>query len=119
VYVRPFPGPGGKAKVSTAGGQFPIWSRTRHELFFESLDLHIMAADYTTRGDSFDAGKPRLWSNVQLISLNQTQTFDLAPDGRSFAASLPPAAPDQTGPVRVTAILNFFDLLLHRAPVTK
>jgi serine/threonine-protein kinase len=120
VYVRPFPGPqGGKAKVSTAGGQFPIWSRNGRELFFESLDLRIMEADYAVSGGSFEAGKPRLWSSVQLIALNQTQTFDLAADGKSFAASLPPAAPDQTGPVHVTAILNFFDLLRRRAPVTK
>ena len=29
IYVRPFPGPGGKWQVSSAGGQGPTWSRTR------------------------------------------------------------------------------------------
>ena len=28
VYVRPFPGPGGKWQVSTGGGRCPTWSRT-------------------------------------------------------------------------------------------
>ena len=27
VYVRPFPGPGGKWQVSTDGGEYPTWSR--------------------------------------------------------------------------------------------
>jgi Tol biopolymer transport system component len=119
LYVRPFPGPGGKAKVSTSGGQFPIWSRTRQELFFESPDLRIMVADYTASGDSFDAGKPRQWSSVQLIGLNQTQTFDLAPDGKRFAVSLRPEVPGQNGRPQVTVILNFFDLLRRRAPAGK
>jgi hypothetical protein len=34
-----------------------------HELFFETLDNHIMAAAYTVKGDSFVADKPRLWSD--------------------------------------------------------
>ena len=34
VYVRPFPGPGGKWQISNAGGKLPIWSRNSRELFF-------------------------------------------------------------------------------------
>ncbi|MGH9367650.1 MAG: protein kinase domain-containing protein, partial [Thermoanaerobaculia bacterium] len=33
VYVRAFPGPGGKWQVSTAGGGNPVWSRDGKELF--------------------------------------------------------------------------------------
>src|SRR5262249_27986342 len=29
VYVRPFPGPGGKWQISTGGGSYPTWSRTK------------------------------------------------------------------------------------------
>ena len=35
VYVIPFPGPGGKWRISTAGGEFPVWSRNGRELFFQ------------------------------------------------------------------------------------
>src|SRR5205814_655303 len=31
VYVQPFPGPGGKRKISTASGVYPVWSRTKQE----------------------------------------------------------------------------------------
>ncbi len=34
VYVRPFPGPGGKWQVSTTGGRWTTWSRSRRELFY-------------------------------------------------------------------------------------
>jgi hypothetical protein len=34
MYVVPFPGPGGKTRISMDGGKFPIWSRNRRELFF-------------------------------------------------------------------------------------
>src|SRR5262249_48758082 len=36
VYVRPFPGPGGKWQISTTGGTYPVWSRTRHELLYRT-----------------------------------------------------------------------------------
>src|SRR4029453_8678885 len=36
VYVRPFPGPGGKWQISTNGGVYPTWSRTRHELLYRN-----------------------------------------------------------------------------------
>jgi serine/threonine-protein kinase len=56
IHVRPFPGPGGHWQVSTSGGQSPVWSRNGHELFFESLDNRVMVAEYTVRGNSFEAG---------------------------------------------------------------
>ena len=37
VYVRPFPGPGGKWRVSTEGGLYPRWSTTAHELLFATV----------------------------------------------------------------------------------
>src|ERR1019366_5803970 len=44
VYVRAFPDKGGKWQISNSGGAYPMWSRNGHELFFETLDNHIMAA---------------------------------------------------------------------------
>jgi Tol biopolymer transport system component/predicted Ser/Thr protein kinase len=115
VYVRPFPGPGGKWQVSSGGGDIPRWSSTGPELFFGSLDDHIMVSAYTIKGDSFEALKPSLWSNTQL----RTPAFDLAPDGKRFAVEVRPGAPEQNGAPHVTVILNFFDLLRQRAPATK
>ena len=59
VYVRPFPGPGGQWLVSTDGGTYPTWSRTRHEIFYASPDNRLMVASYGVEGDSFKADTDR------------------------------------------------------------
>lgn len=112
VYVRSFPGPGGRWKVSTAGGKFPVWSRTAHQLFFLGNDDHIMAANYTTQGDTFSPGTPIMWSSTLLRRNGIRQNFDLAPDGK-HVAMFPAPVQEATGPPRVTFILNFFDYVRH------
>jgi len=120
VYVRPFPGPGGKWQISNAGGTRPVWSRVNRELFFENLDNRIMATDYEGKDESFVAGKPRLWSNQQLNDLNLILNYDLAPDGKRFAI-IPQlnAAAETKGNVRMAFLLNFFDELRRRASTGK
>lgn len=118
VYVRPFPPPasgsGGKWQVSNGGGLNEIWSHDGRQLFFESLDGHIMVADYTTRDDSFISGKPRVWSPTPIRQTGLVKNLDLAPDGRRFAVFPVSAdAKDQT-PLRVTFLLNFFDAARQR-----
>ena len=58
VYVRSFPGPGGKWQVSTDGGSGPSWSRNGHELFYRTGDK-MMAVDITP-GSSFKSGTPHV-----------------------------------------------------------
>jgi Tol biopolymer transport system component len=117
VYVRPFPGPGGKWQVSNAGGTVPIWSRNGREIFFLNLDSRIMVTDYTATRDSFVPGKPRLWSDQQVRDLGGIPNYDLAPDGKSFAIfpELKPTTADK-GDVHMTFLLNFFDELRRRVP---
>jgi Tol biopolymer transport system component/predicted Ser/Thr protein kinase len=119
LYVRPFPGPGGKSQISTGGGGYPIWSRDGRKLFFLAPDWHIMVADYTAKGDSFTAGKPQVWSQKNLIYLGTNYPYDLAPDGKRFAVVLNPAGmvgQEQKPIDSVTILLNFFDDLRRRAP---
>jgi serine/threonine-protein kinase len=115
VYVRPFPGPGGRWQISRGGGLFPLWSRDGRELLFQTLDGRVMAVGYAAKGDSFAAGKPRVWSETRLMNSSGMPVYDLAPDGKRLAAIL---ASDQTGgePTHLTFLLNFFDELRRRAP---
>jgi serine/threonine-protein kinase len=87
VYVRPFPGPGKKWPISTAGGWCPLWLSNGRELFFLALDRHIMVAGYTANRDWFAAGKPRVWSERRLVDIPVSR-YDLAPDGKRFALVL-------------------------------
>jgi len=64
--MRAFPDKCEKWEISNSGATYPMWSRNGHELFFETLDNHIMVAAYKEKGDSFVAVKPRVWSEKQI-----------------------------------------------------
>ena len=124
VYVRPFPGPGGRIPVSSGGGLFPLWGRNDHRLFFVSSERRVMVADYVVNGGGFTASKPRIWSArvlhrgayATLLSL-PTAMFDLAPDGKRIVVLLPPNGVVDDKPIKhVTLLLNFFDELRRRMP---
>ena len=116
--MRTIPGPGGKWQISTAGGIWPTWSRSRRELFYRGEDERIMVSAYTVEGDSFSAEKPRVWSPGLVPGrVGFGQTFDLHPDGERVAVLK--ASGDEAEAMRdkVDVIVNFFDELRRVAPV--
>lgn len=124
IYVLPFPPPAdgrvaSKSQVSVDGGQHPSWSRTARELFFDTIDGHIMVAGYKTSGESFMAEKPRAWSSVQIVAGSPASwSFDLAPDGRHVMALVNPGATgEHSNSVRLNVLLNFFDEVRRRVPI--
>jgi Tol biopolymer transport system component len=120
VYVRPFPGPGGKWQVSTGGGFFPKWSRNGKELFYRTTESKIMVVTYTLSGDSFRADKPQLWSPGQFTDLGLGfSNFDLHPDGRRFAVLKAPSTEQTAAVNKVSFIFNFFDELRRKVPTGK
>src|SRR5262249_1606861 len=55
LYVRPFKG-SGKWQISSGGGvMHPRWSLAGGQLFYETLDGHIMVTNYSVQNDSFIA----------------------------------------------------------------
>jgi Tol biopolymer transport system component/predicted Ser/Thr protein kinase len=123
VYVRPFPGPGGRWQISTGGGFFPRWSRDGRELLFETPAQQVMAVSYTvghaTGGDTFAAGKPRMWAESRLRNTGVYYNYDLAPDGKRLAAFVADDANGEKPPTHLTFLLNFFDELRRKAPTGK
>jgi serine/threonine-protein kinase len=120
IYVRPFPGPGGRWQVSTAGGADPTWSRTRNEIFYrEPSANHIMVAAYTVGGDSFQADKPRVWTDKPIRIAPKQRAMDLHPDGKRFAVSAVTNPQFLEKHDKVIFILNFFDELRRIAPTAK
>ena len=122
VYVRPFPGPGGKWTISTSGGSMPIWSRNRHELLYATATQQIMVVPYTVNRDSFEAEKPRLWSQRSFVTRTRSETsrsFDLHPDGDRVAASVTPDVQTEGRQETVVFVFNFFDELRRLAPARR
>ena len=121
VYVRPFPGPGGKWQVSTGGGLLPKWSRNGKELFYRTVtDSKIMVVTYVASGDTFHADKPQLWSPGQMTDLGLgIYDFDLHPDGKRFAVLKAPGTEQNAAVNHVNFIFNFFDEIRSKVPPGK
>jgi serine/threonine-protein kinase len=120
IFVRAFPGPGSKWRISTDGGVWPAWSPASRELLFLN-QFKVMVAPYTVEGDSFKADKPQLWSPVGYQSVGGVGfgPYALNPDGKRLAL----AAADPTAPGaiqdKVVLVSNFFDYLNKIAPAKK
>ena len=119
--MRPFPGRGGKWRISTAGGAYPRWSATTPELLF--LNVYnptptIMAVPYTVVGDAFRAETPQHWSSPPAIVYGASRTnspYDLHADGKRIAVA---GVTCQSNVVRdhVVFVFNFAQYLETIAP---
>ena len=121
VYVRPFPGPGGKWRISTEAGVIARWSVTTPELLFRrpATSGQIMVASYTVVGDAFLASTPHLWSPTIAEGWGaQNAGYDLHPDGKRVVST---AAQVQADAVqdKVVFVFNFADYLRTIAPGNK
>ncbi len=113
VYVRPFPGPGGKWKISTGGGNSGMWALNGKEFFFRGADGRIMVASYSAHGDTFEPGKPRVWSDTVIGTTQFGRDFALFPNGKRVVI-IPQREPPATGTLHLTFVLNFGDELRRR-----
>jgi serine/threonine protein kinase/Tol biopolymer transport system component len=77
VYLRPFPGPGGKFQVSTEGGRNPVWRRDGKELFYIGVnDTKLMGAGISVNGSSVEV------NNVHPLFTMTGTDYDVMADGR-------------------------------------
>lgn len=85
VYVRPFPGPGGKWLISQVGGIEPIWARNGKRMYFRSNDdSSVWGVDIQT-GAGVSAGKPRLMFNLPgMMGGHPSRAWDVSLDGKRF-----------------------------------
>jgi Tol biopolymer transport system component len=104
VYVRPFPGPGGKWKVSTGGGLAPRWPGDGREIFYLSPDNKIMAVPVTL-SPSFQAGV-----SVALFT-KVNNGWDVSRDGQRFLIN---SLPEDTGSPPLTLLINWTALVKKR-----
>ncbi len=119
VYVRPFPGPGGQWQISTGGGLFPTWSRTRRELLYSTFDQRIMVAPYAVDRNAFHPEEPRPWPEARYAFQGvEGRRFDLHPDGNRLALAV--LRDSETIPKldRLMIVLNLSDELRSRAATT-
>jgi serine/threonine protein kinase len=112
IYVRPYPGPGGKWQISTEGGTEPVWNPKGHELFYRD-GQKMMAVDYMAQ-PTFSAGKPRmLFQGPFTPTPRSASDYDVSRDGQRF---LMLKAAEQV-PGEISVVLNWTAELKQKVPV--
>ncbi len=106
VYVRPYPGPGGRWQVSLDGGTEPFWSPRGQEIFYRDGDKMMVVAVRTA--GAFEIGnRTQLFSGVFSTSPGTTANYDVTRDGQTFLMLQPIVGSAQA----VTVTLNWFENL--------
>jgi eukaryotic-like serine/threonine-protein kinase len=116
IYVRPYPGPGGKWQISTEGGEQPVWNPSGRELFYRSGDKMMRVEIGTEPG--FAVGKPRILFEGQYATAATFPDYDVSPDGQRFLM-LKPAEQAEAGPTQINVVLNWFEELKRLARAGK
>jgi Tol biopolymer transport system component len=79
IYVQPFPGPGEKRRVSSAGGSSPCWGGDGKEIFYVTPGRDLMSVPMDG-ASGLPAGPPRLLFRVT----SQVTGYDVSKDGERF-----------------------------------
>jgi serine/threonine-protein kinase len=80
IYVRPFPGGGGRVPVSNNGGTEPIWDRTGKVLYYRD-DFGQVTAVTVTTGESFSIGQRRVVATGDYLVDASHANWDVGPNG--------------------------------------
>jgi eukaryotic-like serine/threonine-protein kinase len=109
VYVRSYPGPGGRWQVSLGGGTEPIWSPKGGEIFYREGDAMMAAAVRTQPGFEV-TGRSKLFVGQYNPGYFRDQNYSVAPDGRTFFMLQSVVGSRQA----IAVTLNWFDQLRAR-----
>jgi hypothetical protein len=102
IYVAPFPGPGGKRRVSTSGGRLPKWRGDGREIFYLAPGNKLMAAEVNGQGATLEVGAVRPLFEVRPGgSLNAD---DVTADGQRFLVN---TAAEQQASAPITLVQNW------------
>ena len=116
IWVRPYPNTeGGRWKISTNGGERPVWSRSGREIFYreqvgprgdDSDRLMSVTVSPVPAGAAFSYGTPTPLFDVSRYSfLSIARTYDVSADGSRFLFFREPAR--TAGPDSLTVIVNW------------
>jgi Tol biopolymer transport system component len=114
VYVRAFPGPGGKVQISTSGGTSPVWSPGGRGLFFRSGQA--LLAVNVSPGDTLRPSVPRVLFQgafEEFGDMYNSCNYDVSPDGHRF---LMIRNEEEVAATRIDIVLDWFEELKARLP---
>jgi len=106
VFVRPFPGPGGRWQISKNGGIHPKWSPDGRQLFYR-IGRKLYAVDVGVGEDgAFRPGTQQLLLD-DLPRAQLAASYGVSPDGKAIIV---PEPADASGtPEQITVVVNWLD----------
>jgi eukaryotic-like serine/threonine-protein kinase len=118
VYVRPFPGPGGRVPVSSGGGRLPTWAPDGRTVFYQpsTTNGRLVAASVARS----NAGTPTLAVTERIdvfprgptpVARGGVRTYDVRRDTNGFVLLQPPSA--ESGD-EIVVVLNWREELRAR-----
>jgi len=117
VYVRPFPGSGGRRQISSDGGSEPLWARSGRELFYRQ-GPRIWSVDIGP-GPGLSTGKPHLlFEQPAYASWGAVRDWDISLDGQRFLMmKLEERKPQPV--IEMILVQNWFEELKRLVPTGK
>ncbi len=103
VYVAPFPGPGRKVQISTAGGTAARWRQDGHEIFYLASDNKITAAQVVQQGPTFEVGAVKPLFAIRTGGRLGT-IYRASPDGQRFLVN---TSLEEERPSPLTLVVNW------------
>ena len=120
IYVTRYPGPGEKYKISTDGGNEPLWSPDGRELFYRNgTKMIVVAVDVNST--NFNIAKPpETLFEGQYSTVNgvlRPVTYDITPDGQRFVMIKESEGQPTTD--QLIVVVNWFEELKRLVPTEK
>ena len=116
VYVRPFPDvDSGRWRISTDGGQWPVWSPGGNELFYRG-PTGVMVLAFETE-PTFTPGALTQLFQWQFDSAGGNRRMAVAPDGQRFLLFVDATSSADTTPPQIIVVQNWFSELERLVPV--
>jgi hypothetical protein len=106
VYVRSFPEPREKLRISTGGGAYPQWGSGGRELFYVSRDGKLMVVTLKPAGASLNVSLPHELFPLPIGGVMGPNPYEATPDGQRFLVSEPAGSLEP-----LTVIVNWQALL--------
>jgi serine/threonine protein kinase/Tol biopolymer transport system component len=108
IYLKQFIGSGPRRRLTTSGGQLPVWNRNGRELFFVKdgalMSVGIDANGYANTPERIVIEKSTMGEELDLAAL----LYDVMPDGQHFVVCL---SPQSSTPPEYKVIVNWFEEL--------
>ena len=117
IYIRPYPGPGGRVTVSVNGGVEPRWA-PNGEVFYRNVAGDRMFSVSTSTTPTLTVGKPSLLfqgSYFVAPSGSPRAQYDVTADGKRFLMLASAPADAGGARARFVVVQNWLEDLKRRA----